>query len=487
LLKDRARLAPATERPGLLAEAAAAYAEANRIEPSPYLAINEATLLLLAGDPAASQEAARGTIAQLDAPEPPADTAYYLAATRAEALMLLGDESGARRAMETAALADPDGWHDRAGTIAQLREIAVALKQDPGWLEPFVPPASLHFAGHIGFAPDGASERQLRAHLERLLAAERIGFAWGALAAGADLIIAEQLLDAGCEVHAVLPCPPAMFETQSVAPAGAAWRVRYHAVLDRVASLRCAGEDPASVHDPLATAHAGELAIGGALLHARTLGAKVLQLIVGDEKGGGTNTATQAGMWRAELGQQVRLAVPRDLAVEGLFPPERDDPARVLAVHAAIALDGPSAPVPAPVVQAISRALAALPPGAVRAGPGRWDFAYTDLDRALAVLIAVQDQCRADGALPPAIGAHIAIGHLVADPASGITVAYGAGPAQASRLQSLSPTGAILASDALAVVIAARGSPGLRTELFHFGDEELGSAAHLLLRRNPDQ
>jgi hypothetical protein len=487
LLKDRARLAPATAQGQLFGEAAQAYAAANRIEPSPYLGINAASLLLLSGNPSGSREAAIGVLAQLDAPEPPADTPYYLAATRAEARLLLGDENGAQCAMAQASLADPDGWHDRAGTIAQLREVANALSLDTSWIAEFAPPASLHFAGHIGFAADGASERQLNARLDRILAEERIGFAWGALAAGADLIIAERLIATGCTVHAVLPCPLEMFEAQSVSPAGPQWQQRFRTAVGQVASLRCAGEDAASAHDPLATAHAGELAIGGALLHARTLSAPVLQLIVVDEQGGGLNTAAQARMWRPGLGRQLCLAIPRDLAVEALFPPEQPDPARVLAVHAAIAVDGPIGPVAPAVAEVLAMVFRQLPEDAVRPGPGRWEFSDTDVDRALSVLIEVQRLCRAEGVQAPAIGAHLAICHLAADPASGIKVAYGASPALALRLQAMAPAGAILASDDLAVALAARGVPGVRTELFHFGEAELGGAVHLLLPRLPGQ
>jgi hypothetical protein len=37
------------------------------------------------------------------------------------------------------------------------------------------------------------------------------------------------------------------------------------------------------------------------------------------------------------------------------------------------------------------------------------------------------------------------------------------------------------------VALAARGVPGVRTELFHFGEAELGGAVHLLLPRLPGQ
>ena len=113
-----------------------------------------------------------------------------------------------------------------------------------------------------------------------------------------------RLLAAGAELHAVLPCPPALFAAQSVAPAGAEWCARFDAVLAAAASLRVAGSDAAGVHDPLATAHAGELAIGAALLHARRLAAPARQLLVLDEQLGGPNT-------------RRRRAVPQQLGRRG--------------------------------------------------------------------------------------------------------------------------------------------------------------------------
>lgn len=493
LLKDRARLAPFGERRTLFSEAAAAYGAAGAIEPSPYYAINAATLHLLAGEVEQAIQGAAAVLKMLDSATAPVDTPYYLAATRAEALLLREDEAGAIAEMRIAARADPDGWHDRAGTIGQLREIAEAQGRTAPWLEEFAPPASLHFAGHIGVAAGGRSEAVLLAEVDSLLDRERIGFAWGALAAGADIVIAERLLAAGCELHAVLPCPPELFEAQSVAPAGEQWVRRYRALLDACVSVRAAGDCPAAVHDPLATAHAGELAIGAALLNARTLSARALQLIVVDEHGGGMNTAAQEQMWRPELGPQIRVVVPRDQSVDALFPPEQHDPTRVLAVHGVISIEtmaGGQRLVPAALAAAskpIAAALSALPTQEVRAAPGRWEFTSTDLEQALAVTLDVQARCRAAGSPLPSAALHLEIGNLVLDAASNTLVPYGPGPAMASRLHARAPAGAILVSDTLAVTLAARGLPGIRTELFHFGEEETGGAVHLLRERTADQ
>jgi hypothetical protein len=177
LLKAQGLAATGETRRALMAQAASAYGKAHALSPAPYLAVNAATLHLLAGANDSAAIGAQSVIAILDGPSPPADTPYYLAATRAEALLLLGDRSGAERAMTEAVRHDPDGWDDRAVTIAQLRGIVAMQGGDGAWLDRFAPPSSLHYAGHMGIASSGSSEAQLAAALDPLLASIRPGFA----------------------------------------------------------------------------------------------------------------------------------------------------------------------------------------------------------------------------------------------------------------------------------------------------------------------
>ena len=481
LLKGRGRLAAGAAAREHYAAAAEAYAAANALEPAPYLLINAASLRLLAGDAEAAKAGAGAVLQQLDDPALALDTPYFLAATRAEAQLLLGQQTAAEAAMAQAAQADPDGWADRAATIAQLREIAAAQGSDTAWIERFAPPVSQHFAGHMGLASGGSAEARLSAMLADHFAVHPAGFAWGALAAGADIVIAEALIAHGAALHVVLPCPPAQFEAQSVTPAGAEWTLRYRALLDAATSLRCAADSANSVHDPLATAHAGELAIGGTLNNAAMLASTACQLIVTDEHGGGANTARQARLWNADCSAQHRLTLPRDAAVEALFPPEQPDPARMLAVHLAITHDALNAAHALPSAQLaaltapVSAVLADLPPGSVRASPAGWDAVLTDLPIALKTIAWLN----ALGTV--AVGAHLAIGPVLRDPASGTQVPYGPAPTLARRLGALAPAGTALASDALAVTMAARGIGALHTELYHLGEDELGGAVHALL------
>ena len=480
LLKGRARLAEGDERRSLLSEAAAAYQAANQLAPAPYLAINAASLRLLAGDAEGARSGAADVLTLLGGTASAIDTPYFLAATRAEAQLLLGNQAQAEAAMADAARADPDGWPDRAATTAQLREIAAAQGSDAGWIDRFTPPASLHFAGHMGIAAGGASERQLQAALASHFASHPVGFAWGALAAGADVVIAEALVAAGAELHVVLPCPAAQFEAQSVKPAGAGWSDRFAALMAKTASVRIAADTATSVHDPLATAHAGDLAIGGALSNAARFASRAEQLIVLDEAGGGANTARQAARWRGQSGAQHVLTVPRDAAVEAIFPPEQPDPARQLAVHLCLlhedlargeALNGAQLGA---IAAAVAAALSGLPRGAIRAAPGGWEVTVTDLPEALAAAR------RLDRLGTFAVGAHLAIGPLIDDPASGALVPFGSSPVLARRLAALAQIGTTLTSDDLAVTLCARGASDCHSELYYPREDELGGPVHLL-------
>ena len=483
LLKGRARIAEGATRGALFAQAADAYGAAHALGPAPYLAINAATARLLAGDPARAQAEARAVLALLDAAQPLIDTPYFIAATRAEALLLLGDEAGARSAMAEAAKADPDGWADRAVTLAQLREVALAQGAEFAWLADFAPPASLHFSGHLGIAAGGASEAELAGLLAPLLDQRRSGFAWGALAAGADIVIAEQLLARGIALHAVLPCPPDKFAAQSVRPAGEAWARRYDALLGAAASVRWAGDAAAPVHDPLATALAGELAIGAAILNARAQDAPAWQLIVTDPQGGGPNTARQAELWRPSAGEQVHLQTPRDAEVEALFPPEAPDPARALAVHLAVSLDGLDGLRSEAIARhcaPVSEALGTLPRHLVRAAaPGRWEALVDDPLQARSLMQTMLHAARTADLPPPAIGAHLAISIQVPDPASGAVIPFGPGMPLARRLCAMAPAGSSLISDALAVTLTSREADPV-CQLYHAGDDEFDGPVHTL-------
>lgn len=281
LLKDQAARASGDDRRRLLLEAAAAYARAAETGNATYPLINAATLWLLAGDASRSRELARQVITRVDTTPDEPETPYYRAATRAEALMLLGRIDDAQSMLAEAIGLAPRAWEDHASTLRQLALILAAQGEDDGWLDPLRPPRSLHFGGHMSFYAEARST-PLTGKIAAVLAEERIGFGYGALAAGADILVAEALLAYGAELHLVIPGGMEAFAALSVDPFGAEWRRRFDAVYRRAETIRDVA--PVGVQPDLEMITlAEEIAMGAALGNARRLASEAVQLLVLDD------------------------------------------------------------------------------------------------------------------------------------------------------------------------------------------------------------
>lgn len=227
LFKDRALKAAAAQRSALLGAARRAYLDAADRMPATYPLINAATIALLDGNRAQAAETARQVMAMLDSGEHEAETPYWLAATRAEACLLLGQRDDARAALAAAMRQAPRAWEDHASTLRHFRLIHDMLGEADDWLDAYRPPSSLHFSGIIHVAPDEAGSARIAEAVDAL----RPGFAFGALAAGADIMAAELLLERGAELHIALPSTVAAFRRDSVSPFGARWEGRFDAVI----------------------------------------------------------------------------------------------------------------------------------------------------------------------------------------------------------------------------------------------------------------
>ena len=214
LLKDRARSASGMERKRFCLEAAAAYARAAKIGGETYPLINAATLSLLAGQKEQARKLARQILARCEDGAAESETPYWRMATLAEAHLLLGNVARARTDFGKAISLAPRAFEDHASTLKQFGLILDELGEDKGWLDPLRPPRSLHFAGHMALPQ---ASRTLARQIRMAIGEERIGFGYGALAAGADILIAEALLDAGAELHLILPAEMSAFRDASVA------------------------------------------------------------------------------------------------------------------------------------------------------------------------------------------------------------------------------------------------------------------------------
>ncbi|MCK5910924.1 MAG: adenylate cyclase, partial [Caulobacter sp.] len=273
-----------------------------------YGAINAATMMLVAGDRAGAAERAMDVLQAPRAQGLTGEAAYYEAASRAEALFLVGDLDAARRRLEQALALAPSAYAAHASTLRQMEMLCREVGVDTGWLAPFRPPACAHFTGHI----QNVCDQSLRARIDAALRAERIGFGYGGLAAGADIIFAEALLDAGAELHVVLPMERQSFVAVSVAPFGAAWVRRFERCLAQATSLRFASTDP-YLGDEQVFAYSSQFAMGCAVLRAQTLATEAIQLAIWDGHVGAGPAGVHADLsyWGRSGRRRVALRIDR--------------------------------------------------------------------------------------------------------------------------------------------------------------------------------
>lgn len=279
LLKDEALelLEPSV---AILREAAAAYEQAYEITGDPFPLINAASLFAAAGDRGRATSLAHETLNKLQLES----GGYWVWATKAEALLVLGRDDEARQAVRHA-LDQPDAsLGARSSTIRQFEHlIPLARAEAPlpeDVLELLRPPPVLHFCGHI-FSDGRAQEAQLASAVERFLDQSATQVAFGALAAGADILIAEHVLKAGAELNIVLPFPIEDFVKLSVEPAGVTWMARFQWCCSRASSLTLASNMP-YVGDPRQISYGANVAMGTTVLRAEHLSARAIQLAIWD-------------------------------------------------------------------------------------------------------------------------------------------------------------------------------------------------------------
>lgn len=470
LLKEEALRTPPVRRAQVYLSAAEAYAAADALVPQPYTKINVATSMLLGGDRDGGCAIARSLLDRLESGAAIQETPYYIAATRAEAWLLCGRIDDATDAMADAIAHDPDGWLDRASTLRQFRQILAAMEMPIDWLDAFRPPRSLHYAGHLGASADDTAA--LASSIAGVLSRESVGFGYGALAAGADIVIAEALLAAGAELHVVLPTGIEPFVEQSVMPYGSGWEPRFRACLEAATSLRMM-TDIRDGYEPLATQLAADVAMGSATLNARRIESEALQLLVIDEGhgtyGSGAYTARDGRRWAASGARQHLVRSPRanGVVASGLRQAPEGRPDRRLAAMLHIAVDGLDAldetafadvvdHVLAPLRESLA-ALALQPMVTLPAGNARIVAFATPLSAWLwadAVLSLPLD----GGTLR--IAGHYALAHWLESPAALV----GRGVAELQTIATAAMPGVVTVSETMASALFVDRSAAVRAE-----------------------
>jgi hypothetical protein len=315
--KDEALAATGDERRRLAANAARTYQVIRDRTHGYFPAINAATLTLVAGDVSSARILARDVLELVAAS---GEASYFAAATEAEAFLLLGDENGARTALERAARRHEGDYGALSTTRRQLRMICAVTGIDPDVLAALAGPAVAHYCGHrmASRREEGrlqrAQEADVAARIELAVERRPAAYAYGSLASGGDILWAEALLARGCELHVVLPFALEEFTATSVAPAGAAWVERFHRCLEAATSVNFATVG-AYLDDDVLYSYCAEFAMGLALVRARHLDSDVHQLALwdGEPPTGVAGTAADVTRWKS-TGHDVVVVAPGEIA-----------------------------------------------------------------------------------------------------------------------------------------------------------------------------
>ena len=320
LVKDQALRAGGRQRAEMALRSARIYESIWRRTKGYYPAINAATLYLLGGQPEPARQLAQTVLDALPSASAENTTdAYFEAASAAEANLILGRLDPLSAGLQQAARLRGDDWQLGSTTRNQLLLLCDALALSSELLDPLKPPACAHFCGHIIGRDDhhprfpASQETRVRGQMDQLIDRHHIRFGFGSAAAGADLMFAESLLDAGGEIHLVLPFDQQEFVRTSLASSGPQWLPRFRRCIDAAnasGTLFQATLGGYQQDNELFT-YASHIAMGSARLHSAQLGSRLMQVAVwdGDDATGLTaavaGTAGDIHRWRSHGGDTL--------------------------------------------------------------------------------------------------------------------------------------------------------------------------------------
>jgi len=194
------------------------------------------------------------------------------------------------------------------------------------------PPPVIVYTG-LMFEEDGAEEPALAGRIAATLDELDAREAYGPLACGADILIAEAMLARGGRLDVVLPFAEDDFIAVSVLCGGESWLPRYLACRDAAHAVHFA-TPLAYVDDDNQFAYNTRFAMGLSALRARELGAEAVQLAVSSNTArsfsetGIAGTAADIGIWE-RLGKRTVTVDAGPVARNLRFPPKQVAPEHV--------------------------------------------------------------------------------------------------------------------------------------------------------------
>lgn len=314
LLKDLAvRANGAGQQVELFRRSSKAYRQAYRLSDGYFSGINAATTALMAGDDDEARELAAAIGRRPDVAQP---QDYFAAASGAEALLVQGDVEQAT-ALYAAARHRTDASPGMiASTARQVALIAdrlpISPEQRQALLAAIRPSPVIHFCGHM-FRAGWDLEAQLGQEIDSILGETGALIAYGPLACGADILIAEAILARDGELHLVLPFAEEDFLRTSVRIGGAEWEARYMRAREAAASVTFATQMQHVDEDEL-FAYCSKLVMGLAQLRAGIMHTEAFQLAVWDGRpaSGVAGTAADCAEWARQGGKTRIVPIPID-------------------------------------------------------------------------------------------------------------------------------------------------------------------------------
>jgi hypothetical protein len=186
------------------------------------------------------------------------------------------------------------------------------------------------FTGQM-FQGDAPAEAALADRLDRRLNLLGSVVAYGSLACGSEILIAEAVLRRGGELQVVLPCGVDAFDQAFVAPGGDGWSERYHRCLERAAGVTRATRMEHLAHLSQRT-YGAQMARGLAQLRAGQLTTSAIQLAVWDGRQDAVESGVAADVAAGrDLGLQAVVMDPGpiDLLAPAVSPPSGEEVKRV--------------------------------------------------------------------------------------------------------------------------------------------------------------
>jgi adenylate cyclase len=203
-----------------------------------------------------------------------------------------------------------------ASTARQVALIAKRLSisddQCEALLTSIRPTPVIHFCGHM-FQAGWQAEAEIAEAIRAILDESGALIAYGPLACGADILIAEAVLERSGELHVVLPFAEDDFLLTSVSVGGEEWLDRYDKA-KRAASSVTFATQMRCVNDDQQFAYCSKLVMGLAQLRASIMQAETFQLAVWDgvESSGVAGTAADLDLWARQGGVSRVITVPRE-------------------------------------------------------------------------------------------------------------------------------------------------------------------------------